>query len=326
MMPTFEYFQTPFVKLVQDAFVKFAPKELNLSGEKGTGGHDVRRLFFRFFQTDEFKSLYEKVAVELAEKYQISENDFLIQPIPTPRVFRPGDHGTSWHTDYWYGHGSLSRTVWVPISGAVKGATFSAIKNEKDNAKVVEFYEKNPSSLINSFELLDSKIVDVCPPKNNLAIFSSKLLHGSPENTTNIERLSFDFRFTPRIDTTSTKKLSHYLCLKNKSLHKQHTSHKKNSKFLKYICGGKSIDTAAQHILIDEIAKNDGFNVMAQEAEIERLGNPMLLFHAQKIKNNNSKFHGIIIATSKILNEQTKTEIKSKFSVPIYCALERQWL
>ena len=48
---------------------------------------------------------------------------------------------------------------------AVKGATFAAIKDEKDNAKVVEFYEKNPSSLINSFELLDSKIVDVCPPK-----------------------------------------------------------------------------------------------------------------------------------------------------------------
>ena len=77
MMPALEYFQTiPFVKLVQDAFVKFAPKELNLSGEKGTGGHDVRRLFLDFFQTDEFKSLYEKVAVELAEKYQISENNF----------------------------------------------------------------------------------------------------------------------------------------------------------------------------------------------------------------------------------------------------------
>jgi len=84
-----------------------------------TNGKDIRSLFFRFFSTKEFKGLYESIAKELAKEFDISEDEVLVQANPTPRVFRPNDHGTNWHNDYWYGHGKHSRTVWVPIKGVV---------------------------------------------------------------------------------------------------------------------------------------------------------------------------------------------------------------
>ncbi len=62
---------------------------------------------------------------ELCVKYKIPINEFVVQPVPTPRIFRPGDHGTSWHTDFWYGHGETFRTVWVPIKESVQVQPFN---------------------------------------------------------------------------------------------------------------------------------------------------------------------------------------------------------
>ena len=66
-------------------------------------------------------------------------------------------------------------------------------------------------------------------------------------------------------------------------------------------------------------------NVIGQEAEIERYGQPMLLKHITSIRNRKSKFDGIIISTAKLIDkEYIDKVIESK--VPIFCVLENSWL
>jgi ectoine hydroxylase-related dioxygenase (phytanoyl-CoA dioxygenase family) len=320
-----DYYETKCADDFKHLFFSFLESQRSLDKNENSIGKDIRNYFFKFFSTKEFRAVYENMAVELANKFDISEDDFLIQSVPTPRIFRPGDHGTNWHTDYWYGHGKQSRTVWVPIKGVVTGATFSAIAKKSDNEKLVGHYEKNPDLLTKGLDLFGFEPFEVLPPTGNVAIFSSQLLHGSILNNTCYERFSFDFRFTVRSDATSTKDLKSYLSLKDGKL----VSVNENiatSNFLKYICGGQVIDTAAQHILIENMSRNNGIEIIAQEAEIERFGKPMLKFHRREILNGNSQFNGIVIASKSLLSDVEVTQLNSDKEVPIYFALENTWL
>ena len=148
----FEYYETSSV----DEFINYFNTHINsskkpkkLTDEKTK---DVRSLFFEVFATKEFKEIYERLALELAEQFEIDPKNFLIQSTPTPRVFRPGDHGTSWHTDFWYGHGVKSKTVWVPIKNVMPGSTFSVVKNKSENSILLDFYENHPELLTKEFE------------------------------------------------------------------------------------------------------------------------------------------------------------------------------
>ncbi len=66
-------------------------------------------------------------------------------------------------------------------------------------------------------------------------------------------------------------------------------------------------------------------NIIGQEAEIERYGQPMLLKHINDIKDKKSKFDGIIISTEKLIDENYIKEIQSS-NVSIYFVLENKWM
>ena len=96
---SFDYFDTKCVENFKKLF--FANFHLKSQDSR----EDKRNYFFNYFAKNDFRKIYENLALELADKFEISEKDFLIQNRPTPRVCSPGAHGTNWHTDYWYGHG-----------------------------------------------------------------------------------------------------------------------------------------------------------------------------------------------------------------------------
>jgi len=319
----FTFFQTQVAKKFIEQFNQYLIDQRGFDLSSNANGKDIRSLFFRFFSTKEFKVLYEGIAKELAKKFDISEDDLLIQANPTPRVFRPGDHGTNWHNDYWYGHGKYSRTVWVPIKGVVPGASFSVIKDLEDNKEMVSFYEQNTELLSQSFDLKGRETYEVIPPENSVAVFSSELLHSSILNTAPTERFSFDFRFTVRDDVTSTKDLSSYLALKDGKLVSQKRG--QQDSFLKYIRGGHRINTAAQHILIEDMSRNADVEIISQEAEIERFGQPMFKFHLKEIYAGSSQFKGIAVASKALLDEEILSLLKER-PIPIYFALENEWI
>jgi len=177
--------------------------------------------------------------------------------------------------------------------------------------------------LSESFDLQGGETYEVIPPENCVAVFSSELLHSSILNSAQTERFSFDFRFTVRDDVTSTKDLSSYLKLKDGKLVSQKRG--KQTSFLKYIRGGHQINTAAQHILIEDMSRNAGVEIISQEAEIERFGQPMLKFHLNEIHSGKSQFKGIAVASKSILDEEFFSLLMEK-PIPIYFAMENEWI
>lgn len=317
-----EYLNSRYISEFKNHFFKHL-LNLGIDGKKTTSGNDIRSVFFSYFRSKEFKIIINKFCKELCVKYKIPINEFVVQPVPTPRIFRPGDHGTSWHTDFWYGHGETFRTVWVPIKGISPGATFQLVLSPDCNQKLVNYYSSNPELLAKEIDLLDCETMPALPPDESALIFDSNQLHSSLSNETNIERMSFDFRFGNVNDSTSNKDLSTYLKFENDTL--THRYKNKDYKFLKYIRGSKVLDTSAQHILIEGCGKNRQMNIIGQEAEIERYGQPMLLKHINDIKDKKSKFDGIIISTEKLIDENYKKKIQSS-NVSIYFVLENKWM
>jgi hypothetical protein len=131
---------------------------------------------FEFFELDDFKNLYFQVALEIMEYAGIPKDNSVLQMLPTPRVFRPGAIGTSYHCDFWYGHGELSHTVWLPLTELEAGNTFKVINTNNPN----ELYKKlSKEQSYNDFphELINNA-VPVLPKGGEAYVFSSKYFCG----------------------------------------------------------------------------------------------------------------------------------------------------
>ncbi len=317
----FQYFQSNSINRLRALFFKFCKSnEINIS-IRDSG--KIRPLFFDFFQTKDFKKEYLKLGLEIQSYFKIPKNLFVLQQSPTPRVFKPGDHGTSLHSDYWYGHGKKFHTVWIPIIGLNQNSSFEIARSTKENNRIYSLIKNNPS-LLEKINAINIKTFNVLPEHDQAAIFSSNLLHKSTNNSSKSLRISFDFRFGQNNDKTSSKNIETWYKFKNNKLFIE--SNAKKKKFLKYVVGGGKIETYTQHMLIEIFAKKYGFEISAQEAEIERLGYPMLRMHCKDIiQKNKRRYHGIIIASSSLLKSNILNEITNK-KIPVFTCLEGKWL
>lgn len=284
---------------------------------------NLRELFYEYFKRSEFAILYESLAREIAESQGFDTDRLLLQPQPTARVFPPRAHGTSWHTDYLYGHGEKTITIWVPIYGVTHGSSFKYISDSKINNQLVQKILENPEFLLQ--EIAEKKDVrDVIPDEGSIAIFDSNQLHCSHENTSKSLRLSFDFRISIDNDTSTTKNLADYLRITESGFKKPRSY--RNHSFLKYIMGGRGFDTAAQHILIEGIAQDKNMEITGQEAEVERLGLIMLNHHLKEIESGRSKFDAVILASKKLLSDNELNFVHENSCKNIYCCAESEWI
>ena len=320
--PLFSYIKSDMVSVFREEFKDYIKNdiaeticEINLTR--------LRSVLLSFFSTTKFKQAYYKIAHELSELYEIPHSKFIIQPQPTPRISSPGQHGTSWHTDYWYGHGKDFKTVWVPLLGVVRGSTFDVVESNTDNEKLLDYYSSNPNLLAGNFNLMDSQTHQVLPDNDSAFVFSSLLLHGSPLNTSETNRISFDFRFGSVMDVSSTKDLSRYLKIDGNKLVTNGDTYP--GKYLKYIRGGCDIDTSIQHVLIEGSAKNQSIQIIGQEAEIERYGQPMLRKHLDAIKFQTAEFIGIAVASKSLLDHDILSLISDSNAI-VYCVLQGEFL
>ena len=249
-------------------------------------------------------------------------NNIGLQRTPSPRIFFPGSHGTSVHTDYWYGHGKTANTVWVPLLNCVPGSTFYS-----DHYNQLS-YSQNPDTVISDISRLASKIsvsqYEVLPPPSSCYIFNSSVVHGSVLNTSNLTRLSFDFRLTRIDDTSSNKDLSDYYVFNSSHSFssQKHPLYGKN--ILKYIRTSSSFPTYLQHICLDQASTRLGFILNSQEAEIERFGFPVFLSLLDSSPLSR-KFDAIAIASSTILSQNLIDRI-STADIPVWCCLENSFL
>ena len=283
----------------------------------------IKRTLFDAFESDAFLSIYKSFAIEVATYFYGTPSNTCLQTSPTPRIFFPNSHGTSIHSDYWYGHGLSAITTWIPILNSISGATFYA-----DHRKNLNNFIDSPNFDLNNLVRISKEIAikdnEVLPPDNSAFLFDSKMLHGSTFNATNKTRISFDFRISKIEDPTSTKDLENYLIYDDKINEYKLPYHKLHGKrILKYICGGHNKNTFAQQILIDSFSKRYNLQITDQEAEIERYKYPILdgLSKGYKLKN---EYDAIVLASEYIAHDffSKKKNISSK--IPIWSALENK--
>lgn len=314
----FKYITNEIITEIRQDFFNFLESNNPYSGDfKNKHKSNIRKNMLMFFNSFKFQNNYKKLALSLGEECGVKSEQLLYQPLPTPRIFRPGDHGTGWHCDYWYGHGETFYTAWIPIIGVTRGSTFQMLHQTKSDY-FFDRFERNPDLFKEKISINKSDYFDVMPDKNSLALFNSKHIHGSLLNSSDVERISFDFRFGNINDKTSTKNLSSYQSLISKSK-------VSCSKTLKYICGGRGIDTSSQHILIENYNEFGYFNIIAQEAEIERYNQPILRRYASEIENKTSQFDSIAIASVNLIDKEIFKYL-SKIKSKIFCCLEGKFL
>jgi len=324
MKSTVHFLNSVCVPAFSESFLDFS-KPIVDGDDLSKSAHQLRNDFFEYFKSDVFLEIYQKFAGHINDEYNLTNQKLLFQATPTPRVFIPGGHGTNWHCDYWYGHGENSKTVWVPIKNIVPGSTFSAVKKFEDNMDLYKHYSEMPELLAKKFDLMGAETIQVCPTKNAAAIFDSNVLHASIKNMTNLTRLSFDFRFTTNEDETSTKNFNDYLHYSNGKLINP-SSARKEVQFLKYICGGRGIDTKSQHMLIEASCKDLELSIVGQEAEIERFDFPMLKLHVGEIQNLTSLYSGIVIVSKRLFDDSDVLGLLSRSNITVFFALEQEWL
>jgi hypothetical protein len=313
---TNNYFFSDKIPSLQKEFYQYmSNKGINLT--LSTMGFSIRDLMFNFFKQKIFLDCYYEIAKDGACKVGMLGDGLMLQTTPTPRVFRPGDHGTSFHCDYWYGHGRSAHTIWIPLTDINEKNTFRLCAEDKNS----DFYEKleRQNGFIHSEDELVTNSYPAIPPPNHGVIFNSKVIHGSPLNESDKERISIDFRITMRDDKSSTKDVENYYAFSNGVFNKNLDRFERR-RFLKYICGGAEKNTNAQHLLIESTAKYYNINVVAQEAEIERFGHPMLLSYLNGLAKTKG-FDGIIIASKSILSSDVVQQI-TKAEIPVYSCLE----
>jgi hypothetical protein len=286
---------------------------------------NLRILMIDYFKTKEFQDDYFKMAISILKKLEIDPQNRMLQKIPTPRIFRPKDHGTSFHSDYWYGHGEKTVTIWTPLSELILGNSFSIISNQQLNEIMTQ--ELNESSGVATLEQ-EKKLMEasdhVIIPIGSSVIFPSRIIHGSPKNSTNRVRVSFDFRIADLRDETSTKDPHSYfqwsngtfLLAKNKFA---------GLKFIKYICGGEHKSTLSQHLIIESVVKEYEINISGQEAEIERFGHPIFKAYLESVAINKN-VDGLIIASKTILDSTAIEAATKNKRIKIYCALENEFI
>lgn len=323
-MKTYRYIQSPEILGLCNNFKTYLSAN-GVDDFEESKHKNLRSLMMDYFKEKQFLDDYFLMANSIVEKLGLNQSHILLQKIPTPRIFRPGDHGTSFHSDYWYGHGEKTLTVWTPLSDLVLGNSFSIIPSQQLNNEVTNVLNKSNGVATEDQEKnLINNSDQVMMSLGESVVFPSKTIHGSPSNTTNHTRVSFDFRIANVADATSTKDPESYF--RNiDGFFVENKSRFAGLNFIKYICGGEHKNTLAQHLIIESVVKEYKVSILGQEAEVERFGHPIFNAYLENVASSKN-IDGLIIASKTILDAQSVEAARNCKSVKIYCALEGEFI
>ncbi len=283
---------------------------------KNNSKEKIVKDFNEKIESKKFNKLYKNLIKTICKIYKFKNKNIWFQKRPTVRVFFENEIGTSYHTDYWYGHGKNTHTVWIPISEINKGNGLRFVNQSISYVRGTSLMKKNlKSKNLNKYNnFLNKRSNEILIKRGEAIVFNSKTLHGSPKNYSDKTRVSFDFRFFTGNDFGS-KERNNFVKFKN-GIESKVLIHRNS--WLKYIIGGKKISTMYQHILLNEFIKNNKLISHSTEAEIEKLNYPILDSYLY-----NEKIKGILVASKDLIpNKYLKFLGKNKFNKKIGFALE----
>ena len=90
----FKYITNELITEIGQDFFNFLESNNPYSGDfKNKHKSNIRKNMLMFFNSFKFQNNYKKLALSLGEECGVKSEQLLYQPLPTPRIFRPG----SWH-------------------------------------------------------------------------------------------------------------------------------------------------------------------------------------------------------------------------------------
>ncbi len=302
-----------FTKLNDSIKTKIV-KEANLK--------DLRNSFMMLFQLSEFREIYEQFFRNFFTNNNIENGVFQIQP--TPRIVLPNSLATSFHCDKWYGHGSSTYTIWVPLHDIEKGSGVYFIEDDVLNAELQKEFTSaaNYSKALKNFNDRCSKLSKQFLPKKGTAkLFHSSVTHGSLLNTASTTRFSIDFRFSSNSKDIGNKSIYDFCFLSSDKT--KSNVFPNNLRVLKYINGETGLSTKSQHLLIESFCSASGLIINGQEAEIENGQKSVLKHYSDKKNLDKSQFDAIVIASKSLLTQDC-IDIANNSESILITALEQE--
>ena len=249
------------------------------------------------------------------------------QKLPSLRLFLPGDLGTSWHTDNWYGHGQGSRTFWLPLTRVEPGAGVCFI----NEPAYLDEIEQAMSGERIALETVNDRCTErgaewACEPGQYLS-FDARTLHGSVANESRGFRISLDFRGCQLNQSLGNKPLNNYRIIDGNEAREAAPNYA-DVQAVKYINGASGASAKFQHILIESYAAEHKAALVRNEAEIESLpACPVLFAYASRKAPAADQYDALILYSRHCLPRNRSTrrrllEVCRANEVSLHFALE----
>tara|TARA_B110000027_G_C16107185_1_gene295853 strand:+ start:557 stop:1660 length:1104 start_codon:yes stop_codon:yes gene_type:complete len=303
----------PFAKIIEKKILEFLNSEhgsnldrledLHLDQSVIQNLEIVRQKMFSIFREEEFQNYYKSFAKFLIETY--ADKSALIQKTPTARIQPPRFMTTSFHSDAWYGHSKSTNSFWMPLTKVNADNTLNmAPSRELSNITMNKLIQGNYSL---------KEINDICiaitepskTKKGQILSFGPDMIHGAKMNTSDLTRVSFDFRIVNSDKDLGFKPISNYyryddLTSDKKEIEKVQTTKKITQGFLSYSNSCSGVNPKSQLMLCSSVAKDKGLVIQRNESEIYVFDYLPVLRHY--LGNETPTFDGVIVFSIAIFN------------------------
>ena len=287
----------------------------------------VRQKMFSIFREEEFQNCYKLLAKFLIDTY--ADKSALIQKTPTARIQPPRFMTTSFHSDAWYGHSESTNSFWMPLTNVTPDNTLNmAPSRDLSNVTMNKLIQGNYSlKQINDICITATEPSKV--KKGQILSFAPDMIHGAKMNTSNLTRISFDFRIVNTDKDLGHKPISNYyryddLISEKKEIKEVQNTKKITDGFLSYSNSCLGVNPKSQLMLCSSVAKDKGLVIQRNESEIYVFDYLPVLRHY--LGYETPTFDGVIVFSIAIFNgrkdlgEQILNLAKQNFKQILFAA------
>ena len=279
-------FNTKKINLIEGLLNFINEKDIDIFLKKNKISY-CYEVFYKFLCSNEFNDLYQKILIDISKKFRTK--NFYYQRVPSFRIHKKGSKSVEYHNDVMYGHGKEVINVWVPLTNTNKHNALWLSNIEKSNELMKEFKDKE-MTIPQANKIFKRYSSPQIMNYGEILFFNTATMHGTKNNQSNKNRVSFDFRILEKGKSSGVKSLH--------GLYDSFFEKKKNSKeCIFYMYQKNPIMENCSHEIQREIlrhyAKNNSFYNTIEETEIHEVDHyPNLKYYIE-----NSDIKDILITS-----------------------------
>ena len=282
---------------------------------------EIFKHLYQFEKTNGFQKLYRRIIESISVK--INETEFYFQKIPSFRLHRTNQKSVNFHNDYMYGHGSDVINIWLPLVSTNK---YNALylSTADVSKKLSDCFNKDQLSIDEANKLFRKNCNPVIIDYGKILIFKTTTIHGTVENLSDKNRLSFDFRILPFTGDSGTKPLNEFY---------ESFSHIANQKIIQTPCMYylnkknplmKNCSHFVQREIMNMYSNDNNLNSNgAEESEIHGVSHyPVILNYIRDKRITNIVMASILCLPSEIRLRTEVLKMAKKNNVNLHFSIE----